>query len=129
MRRAETKVVIISGEFDPTSASTSIAKLKIGPLPFSGTFVRTTIKCIGTETCGATSQIVDVHLQTAANENTDTSATVHSPNPTITDTNKSGNSTNFSTSTFAKGDWLYVFSDQLGTDLTGLEIGIETVRD
>ena len=129
MRRGEVKVVIIGGEFDPTSASTTIAKLKIGPLPFSGTFVKVTIKTIGTETNGATSQVVDVDLQTAANENTETHSTIFNTNPTITDTNKSGNSTDFLISTFAKGDWLYILSDVAGTGLTGLEIGIEVTRD
>lgn len=113
---------------DPTAASTSAAKAVVGPMPVDGTFVEVTIKCKEGETNGATSQIVDVHLQTAANENTDTTTTIWSTQanrPTITNTNKAGSSASFNTTQFSKGDWLYIYSDQLGTGLTALSVGIE----
>lgn len=119
---------VISAWIDPTSASTSVAKITIGPMPFAGTFIKVTLKCKEGETNGATAQLVDIHLQTAANENTDTSTTIWSTQanrPTITNTNKSGNTTTFNTAGFAKGDWLYIYSDQAGTSLTALAIGIE----
>jgi hypothetical protein len=127
----EDDVEVIYARLDPTSASTTTAKISVGPLPFAGTFVKATLKTVPGETCGATTQIVDIHLQTAANENTDTDSTVFSTQanrPQITNTNKSGNTSTFNTTTFAKGDWLYIYSDQAGTGLTGLEIGIEVKR-
>lgn len=126
----------INAWIDPTSASTTVAKITIGPMPFAGAFVKVTLKCKEGETNGATAQLVDIHKQTAANENNDTSTTVFTTTgnrPTITNTNKAGSHTfsggaatpNDDVTTFAKGDWLYIYSDQLGTGLTALSIGIE----
>jgi len=117
--------------FDPTSASTTVSKATIGPLPFAGTFVKATLKCVDGETNGATAQLVDIHKQTAANEDTDTATTIFTTQgnrPTITNTHKAGNTTTFDVTTFAKGDYLYILSDVLGTGLTGLYVGIEVTQ-
>lgn len=115
---------------DPTGPSTSVAKITVGPMPVAGTFLRVTAKTKEGETCGATSQLVDVHLQLAADQNTDTSATIwatQANRPAITNGNKEGASTLFDTLGFSKGDFFLVYSDQLGDGLTALAVGIEVL--
>ena len=117
--------------FDPTNPSITVAKISFGPMPFTGSFIKATVKTIPGETCGATAQIIDIHKQLSDYDNTDTSNTLFTPQtnrPQITNTNKIGSTTAFDVATFIKGDWIYIFSDQLGTGLTGLQIGIEVKR-
>ena len=95
-------------------------------MPFAGTFVKATIKSYNVATVGGL--YVDIHKQTAANEDTNTCTTVFTTQtnrPTIANAHYAGNTTTFEVSTFAKGDWLCIYVDVGDTGITVLQIGIE----
>lgn len=124
---AGANVHMITGSFYAVPESTTVPKLIIGPMPFAGTFVKLTIKSYAV---AAESAIrVDLHKQTAANEDTaSTSTTVFTTQtnrPTIAAAHYAGNTTTFEVSTFAKGDWLYFFLDVDDSGITVIQFGLE----
>jgi len=108
--------------------SDTIPKFISHPMPFACTIISAEIKSY--TACGATSQVIDIGKQTAANEDTNTFATIWSTHAnclTLTNTHYQADTTTFDTTALAVGDRLYVFSHVLGTGLTVASISI-TVR-
>ena len=119
-------VHMITGSFYAVPESTSVPKLRRGPMPFAGTFVRLTISSYAV---AAESAIrVDMHKRTAANEDSNTSTTVFTTQtnrPTIAATHYAGHTDTFEVSTFAKGDWLDFFLDVDDSGIPVIDFGLE----
>ena len=111
-----------------TPVSDTIPKFISPPMPWACTIISAEIKSY--DVCGATSQVIDIGKQTAANENTNTFATIwatHANCLTLANTQYQADTTTFDTTAMAVGDRLYVFSHVLGTGLVGVYISV-TVR-
>jgi len=111
-----------------TPVSDTIPKFISHPMPFACTIISAEIKSY--TACGATSQVIDIGKQTAANEDTNTFATIwatHANCLTLTNTHYQADTTTFDTTALAVGDRLYFFSHVLGTGLTVAYISV-TVR-
>jgi len=108
--------------------SDTVPKFISHPMPFACTIISAEIKSY--TICGATSQVIDIHKQTAANENTNTAATIWSTHAnclTLANTQYQADTTTFDVTALVAGDRLYVFSHVLGTGLTVAYISV-TVR-
>ena len=110
-----------------TPVSDTVPKWISPPLPLS-TIISAEIKSY--TVCGATSQVIDIGLQTAANKNTNTNATIWSTHANclaLANTQYQAETATFNTTAIAEGDRLYVFSHVLGTGLTVAYITV-TIR-
>jgi hypothetical protein len=111
-----------------TPVSDTIPKFISPPMPWACTIISAEIKSY--TACGATAQVIDIGKQTAANEDTNTFATIwatHGNCLTLTNTHYQADTTTFDTTALAVGDRLYFFSHVLGDGLTGAYISV-TVR-
>ena len=110
-----------------TPVSDTVPKWISPPLPLS-TIISAEIKSY--TVCGATSQVIDICKQTAANKDTNTCATIWSTHGnclSLTNTHYQAETTTFDVTAIAEGDRLCFFSHVLGTGLTVAYITI-TIR-
>lgn len=107
------------------SADTAKPRILL-PCPFAGEVTKVEVKLNESETCGATSLIVDVHKITspASDQTGTTMYTTQANRPTITNTNYYVNATLPDVVAFAQGDFLAFYIDQAGTDVTTLTIAV-----
>jgi len=116
----------IYGSFYARPESTTVPKLIIGPMDCAGTFVKLTIKSY--EVAAESAIRVDLHKQTAANEDSNTSTTVFTTQtnrPTIAAASYAGHTDTFEVSTFADGDWLYFFLDVDDSGITVINFSLK----
>lgn len=111
-------------------ASTTLPKVLMR-IPVAGTIAADGIKAkLGNnETCGATSLILDIHKILLANVDTDgqgtTIYTTQGNRPTIANTHKSTTATDPDVTAVAAGDCLAFYVDQVGTNVTAVEISVD----
>lgn len=105
----------------------------VGPMPQGGVVLSCVAKKGGqfmTTAIGANAWIGDVHLETAANQNTGgTGTTIFSTKPTITTGNFAATNAILSTTPFpfAAGDWFHFFTDQAGTTAGSITVTLEVL--
>jgi hypothetical protein len=102
------------------------------PCPAAGTITNIEVKLNESEECGATSLIVDVHKILAANLATDkvgtTIYTTQGNRPTVTNGNHYVDAAQPDVTTFAAGDWLAFYIDQVGTNVTSCTIAVTSTK-
>lgn len=122
---------VFAGVVDASTASTTVPFAVIGPMPHAGTITDVRALPAENKTGGATSGIFDVHQIAAASVNTDgqgtTIFTTQANRPTISNGNKLSTTTAPDVTSLAAGDYLALYTDQVGTNLTFVSISI-TVR-
>jgi hypothetical protein len=111
-----------------SSVSTTVPYLLVGPMPKAGVVTLIEGAAGENKTCGATSAIFDVHKILAANVDTDgqgtTIFTTQANRPTISNGHKKSSVTMPDVISFAEGDWFAFYSDQAGTNLTVVTLGM-----
>lgn len=123
-----THLPLAHGMVDGAVASTTVPYALVGPMPRAGGIVAVHAKLNENKTCGATPWIGDVHKVPLANANTDgqgtTIYTTQSNRPTITNGNMYTAAALPDVTAFAAGDWFMFYTDQAGTNVATVGIGL-----